>query len=201
MKINDNLRKNCKPDPNYPFPNELNTHGQIVYSVPFEADSEEAAEVLHGKIRTIRVGGNEYRAVVFKPTTNRELAYSQRAWLNSEHTRALRRSQREIFFEGTLRDEDDEELARDEHPLLKDMEAGYLRAEYAEMVERIAEYIDAKHPRNRLYRMVYQLCVEERTPGEIAEELGIDPPMVYYYRNEGYKAAREYRKRYEEEEY
>lgn len=196
-------KENNRLDPHYPYPTELNDEGEIVYSVPVLAEGDDALVTLNarenGGLRYISFGAGERKPVVFVKTTNREFAYDQRRWLNTEHTRDLRRSRREFFFEGCLKDEEGEEIPRDENPLLMDAEEGYARFENADLLDHIADYLDRRFPHNGLYREVFLLVAEELTPKVIAERLGVDAAMVYYYRREALRAAREYRQLYSQE--
>ncbi len=184
-----------KPDPKYPFPNRLNEKDEIVYSVPIEANSPAAVATLdtehNGGVHYLRLRSGRRIAVVYIETTNKALAYQYRAWLNTGETRERRRRLREEFLEGNS-----EDMLRDEHPLLRTIDEGFIRVDHEDLPNLIARFIDEQHPTNPLYRKVYLLCVQEYKPETIAQILKIDKAMVYFFRKKAYQAAEEYRRRY-----
>ena len=103
---------------------------------------------------------------------------------------------RQVSLEGTTKDEDGEPVPRDEHPLLADTEDGYIRAEFSDLPGLITEYIGKRYPKNPLYREVYKWLTEEMAPKDISTELGIDQQMVYYYQKIVHGLAKEYKKRF-----
>lgn len=186
-----------RPDPRYPFPNELNEKGQIVYFVPVEAPQDRTAEYpvcSESKCTSLYFKEGKPTRVRFIATTDRQYAYNQRAWLNTQHTRERRQAIRQESLEGARKPENSEPIPRDENPILEDTEDGYIRAEYSDLPELIAEFIGKRYPKNPLYREVYKLLTEEMAPKDISEKLGIDQQKVYYYRTVVYGLAVEYKR-------
>ena len=185
-----------RPDPRYPFPTELNEKGQTVYFVPVEAPQDRTTDYPvsnESKCTYLYFKEGKPMRVRFIATTDREFAYNQRAWLNTQHTRERRQAMRLESLEGAKKPESGEPIPRDENPLLQDTEDGYIRAEYSDLPELIAEYIGKRYPKNPLYREIYKLLTEEMTPKAISEKLGIEQEKVYYYRKIVYGLAVEYR--------
>ena len=165
-----------------PFRTELNEKGQTVYYVPVEVPQDRIADYPisneSGCTNLYFKEGKPMR-VHFVATTNRQYAYDQRRWLNTQHTRERRQAIREEFLEGA-RKEDGETIPRDENPLLADTDDGYIRADYSDLPELIAEFIGKRYPKNPLYREIYKLLTEEMAPKDISVKLGIKQEMVYY---------------------
>ena len=78
-------------------------------------------------------------------------------------------------------------------------EDGYTIAEYSDLPGRVAKYIDERYPQNGLYAQVYLMSVVGYEVKEIAEMIGTDLQMTYYYQRTAYAVAREYRKKYFDE--
>ena len=188
-----------KPDPKYPFKNELNDQGQTVYWVPVEMPEDRTADIPVSKesgctLLYFRAG--KPMRVRFIQTTDRTIAYSQKAWLSTLHTQERRQAERYELLEGTTKVVDGEPVSREENPLLQTWDDGFIKVEHEDLPGLVAKMIDEKHPDNPLYRKVYLLCVEEIEPKVIAERLRIDQQMVYFYRKEAYKVAQEYKRKY-----
>ena len=187
-----------RPDPRYPFRTELNEKGQTVYYVPVEVPQDRIADYPisneSGCANLYFKEGKPMR-VHFVATTNRQYAYDQRRWLNTQHTRERRQAMREEYLEGA-RKEDGELIPRDENPLLADTDDGYIRADYSDLPELIAEFIGKRYPKNPLYREIYKLLTEEMAPKDISVKLGIKQEMVYYYQKIVYGLAIEYKRKY-----
>ena len=103
---------------------------------------------------------------------------------------------REEYLEGARKEEDGEPIPRDENPLLADTDDGYIRAEYSDLPELIAEFIGKRYPKNPLYREIYKLLTKEMAPKDISVKLGIKQEMVYYYQKIVYGLAIEYKRKY-----
>ena len=186
-----------RPEPRkYPFPTALNEQGQTVFFVPIEAPLDRTANTPvnnESKCTNLYFKEGAPKRVRFIATTDREFAFDQRKWLNTQHTRERRMAMREVSLEGTTKDEDGEPVPRDEHPLLADTDDGYIRAELSDLPGRIAEYIGKRYPKNPLYCEVYKRLTEEKSPKDISAELGIDQQKVYYYQRIAYELAIEYK--------
>ena len=182
----------------YPFRTELNEKGQTVYYVPVEVPQDRIADYPisneSGCTNLYFKEGKPMR-VHFVATTNRQYAYDQRRWLNTQHTRERRQAMREEFLEGA-RKEDGEPIPRDENPLLADTDDGYIRADYSDLPDLIGEFIGKRYPKNPLYREIYKLLTEEMAPKDISVKLGIKQEMVYYYQKIVYGLAIEYKRKY-----
>ena len=79
----------------YPFRTELNEKGQTVYYVPVEVPQDRIADYPisneSGCTNLYFKEGKPMR-VHFVATTNRQYAYDQRRWLNTQHTRERRQA-------------------------------------------------------------------------------------------------------------
>lgn len=188
-----------RPEPRYPFPTTLNEQGQTVFFVPIEAPRDRTANTPvnnESKCTNLYFKEGAPKRVRFIATTDQRVAFDQRRWLNSLHTQERRMAMRQVSLEGTTKDEDGEPVPRDEHPLLADTEDGYIRAEFSDLPGLITEYIGKRYPKNPLYREVYKRLTEEMAPKDISTELGIDQQMVYYYQKIVHGLAKEYKKRF-----
>ena len=178
-----------RPDPRYPFPNELNEEGQIVYSVPLEAPEDSTLETpLFGddECSFIHFMDGKQMRIHFVKTTDRQFAYRQKAYLNTLHSQEYRCALREV------------PVSCDEMPLLRSVDEGFVRVDYSDLPGRIADLIEEKHPDNPLYRKVYLLSVQEMDAKAIALSLEIDQAMVYFYKREAYRIALDYKRKYME---
>ena len=184
----------------YPFRTELNEEGKIVFYVPVEANSYDALVTLHaeeqGGTKYLPIGPGRAFPVVFVRTTNAAYAYDQCAWL-SRITRMDRQWNRHhVSLENWLNPDMEEGPAPDCHWFMRSGEEPLSEVEYADLVSRIAEFLDRKHPKNPGYRKVFLWRRQGFSLDEIAEKLDIRPGTVYDYLDVIRTNIREYRQRY-----
>lgn len=189
----------ARPDAKYPFPTELDEEGRTVYLVPLEAPEDSTLETPFfgdDECSCIHFIGGKSMRVHFEKTTDRDFAFEQKAYLNTLHTQEYRRARREELFEGATGGEDEEYVSRDDSPLLRSVDEGFVRVDYSDLPERIAAMIDERHPDNPLYRKVYLLCVQEMDVKSIAQRLNVDQAMVYFFKRKAYRIAKEYKQKF-----
>ena len=176
-----------KADPRYPFTSEITENGEILYSVPIPVDKPDALITLNaaknGGVRLISFGDAAPLPVVFIKTTNAAFAYDQRAYLNRQHTRERRYTQRHVFLEDPQQGkEEDEAPSQDENPILSCQETGFEKAEADDLRDYILACVRTRFPKNPLYGQVLELYLKDGlSVREIAEELGIKERAARYF--------------------
>jgi len=190
-------------DPRYPYHSRVNEEGQTIYSIPLLAPEDttlktpvlEASETAYTDLTIF--GGKPIR-VHFAETTDRKWAYEQNSFLNIYHTDEERYDARFMLLK-TYEGPDPGDTIWDRFSASHCHEDGYTIAEYSDLPGRVAKYIDERYPQNGLYAQVYLMSVVGYEVKEIAEMIGTDLQMTYYYQRTAYAVAREYRKKYFDE--
>ena len=190
-------------DPKYPYRSRINEEGVIVYSVPLLAPEDttlkepvlEASEMTHTEITVF--GGRPLR-VHFVETTDKEWAYRQNSYLNTYHTEEERYASRYQLLK-TRDDTAAGDCIWDRFSTNQGTEDGFTVADFSDLPDRVAAYIDKQYPENDLYSKVYRLFVIGYEAKEVEKELGLGEGMAYFYKNKAYDAAKEYRKKYYDE--
>ena len=196
-------KSNTKADPNYPFHSCYNEKGEIVYSIPMEAPEDRTADEPNEIYESLpsmllSYGPGRKIRVCFFESTDRETAYMQRAWINTLCSQE-RRYEEHFRSSETLCSTESGESVWDYFPAMRRNDDGYTVADYSDLPEQIEAIIRAQFKNSDLYLQVYRLSGNGLRPKQIAEKLGIDQAMVYFYRNEAWRIAQEYRKHYFDE--
>ena len=176
-------KSNKNGDPNYPYWSYQNGNGEIVYSVPLEAPNEIPEDDTKGAIKYsysyLPVFGGKNLKVYYWETTDREIAYAQRAWINSEHTRERRRSKREVMVAETRTDVDTS---------IWDgiQESSYEQKEFPQVERHVLNRIDLENIRklvnDRNPKLWKVFCMKELNGEDaetIAEKLEVSITRVY----------------------
>ena len=202
MTKHESWKLNKKADADYPFQSWKNDDGSITYSVPLEwpedQTSDEPTVAENQACILLRFPGGGSMRVHFVELTDRNFAYEQCTWLNTQHTRERRYSERYQPLKSPD-DEKREDCVWDYSPRMRRNEEGYTLADYSDLPDLIEAAIRDRLPSSDLYRQVYRLSVHGIKPKEIAEILGIAQEMVYFYRKEALRVAQEYRRNYFDE--
>lgn len=186
-------------DPDYPFRTEWNENGEITYYVPVEADSYDALITLNaadrGGCKTLPIGPSRRFSVVFICTTNAAFAYDQCAWLSRKTWADVKWYRHNVSVENRMMQEVNAGMApvpayRPEH-----VADPFREVDESDLADRIAEFIDRKHPKNPGYRKICLWRQEGLSPAEIAEKMGISPKTVYDYLKVIRENVREYLRR------
>ena len=180
-------------DPDYPFYCRRDEQGRIVYSVPLEApidlpvDESEGVEKIEYSL--LRMPGGQTVRVYCWETTDREAAFAQRTWLNSECSRQRRRGPREILVGDTREDLDGSVWDSILREAYEPREAPCTEKTALDRCEinEIRQAVDEMDP--RYWEIFERLRIYGEATGAIAAALGISTQRVGQLANKVRKTA------------
>lgn len=203
-------KANPDGDPNYPWYSYRNREGQIVYAIPLEAPNLLLADTDVGKDQEkfcwLPLYGKKGIQVYWVESTDREMAYEQKRWIEAEVKRKIRRSKVEVpipeFFDGRSNDGNRKNqtskgydsiptgagaftgapvAAEEDRPSLGYEPFRYPPTEQMALMrvelELVQKYIEEQQPRSWRALYLKEFCGADVK--EIAEELGVIPARVY----------------------
>ena len=97
-----------------------------------------------------------------------------------------------ISLTGIMNPETDDEIQEAENPVLTMSCDPFEECIYSDLRERIADYIDKKHPANPNYRKIFLLMIRGLNLSEICVEMDMAPSSIFQYRKSIGALVREY---------
>ena len=190
-------------DSTYRFQSRQDEGEKIIYSVPIERPADatvgrplEAEE--DQTFTNLRYSDGRQIRVHFVDLEDRDAAMLQKRWMDTLHRREQRYDERYTLLkkDGTSEDVDN---VWDFFPRMHRNEDGYTIADYSDLPELVAEYIQRRHPKSELYAEVYLLQVQGYSSFEISEKLGKPQSMICTALKVAMQNAQEYRLLYFDE--